>query len=538
MKNTLKFLFRYNSKSFKNFLFLLIISNLALAGVTVWEPEVLRFGVNAITQKSSSLLMQTAFQAGLLTIMLIIAKSVVSLCQVTVKNDCRLSLNKRLVEKMVDIEKKEMDRYQFGDISTTIIDNVNKCTDATISIVTDFTAGLGVMLISIIYMSVVEWRLMICIVLYYCVIRLILAQVNKKLKKNAEEVIAADKDGSNLLVSFLSNMINIRVSQNKSFFMEQLKQKETTIMKKNWKEYSWSNGQQDFIWAAAKAAEYLLVYAIGALVLGDIPLGTLFAFIFANDIFNNGIYQFSHYWQNRAKAEACIASINEFLENRSVEIGDNTEYIAPNDFAIRFEDVSFGYNENMVLDKINFTIQHGEKVLIKGGNGQGKSTLLKLICGLYRPSSGTVHYGNLNTATVHIDKLSSLYAYISQNSNILDGDTYQNIAMSKNYNKENINEILENLHIYHCKDTEPSRLSMGEKQRLNISRAFYKSSPIFVLADEMFSNIDMKNRDEILTLFYEKYKKSTVFIITHEDLDYPFDRVLTVGSAQVEEEII
>lgn len=302
---------------------------------------------------------------------------------------------------------------------------------------------------------------------------------------------------------------------------------------KNWKDFSWSNGQQDFIWASAKAAEYLIVYAVGILILGDVPLSTLFSFIFANDIFNNGVYQFTCHLESRVHAEAAIRSISDFLVLPE-ETGEEIQQYEKA-FSIRFENVSFGYGEKMILENVNFSINPGEKVLLTGENGQGKSTLLKLMGGLYRPAKGKIFYGDMDTETVHIHSLTALYSYISQKSNMLNGDVCQNIALSDSYNSEEIHNILKDIQMSHCRNTPPDRLSMGEKQRINIARALYKKIPVFVLADEIFANVDAENREKIIELFAEKYQECTVIMIAHEKFNYPFDKVLYVGNGKVTE---
>lgn len=531
MRKIFGFLLQYNEKKWKYYLAALVICSLGVAIVTVWEPEILRQGVEVIEQKNYQQLLKVGITAGIFILLLILLKVLLSLLQVKTQNDCYMSLDKSLIQKVVNIQKREMDDYHFGEISTVIVDNTNKCAESAIQALVDFSAGLGIIAISMVYMLTIEWRLLSAILLYYSIIQCILSIVTKKMRKNAEEVIEANKEGSNLLVSFLTNMLMIRIASNKKFFDEQYEKKERRIMMKNWKDFSWSNGQQDFIWASAKAAEYLIVYAVGILILGDVPLSTLFSFIFANDIFNNGVYQFTCHLESKIHAETAIHSIRDFLVIPE-EAGEEVEY-SEKKFSIRFENVSFAYGDKTIFENVNFSIAPGEKVLLSGENGQGKSTLLKLLGGLYRPTEGKIFYGDMDTEMIHIHSLASLYSYISQKSNILNGDVLQNIALSDSYDSEKIHNILLDIQMSQCEKTFPDRLSMGEKQRLNIARSFYKKVPALVLADEIFSNVDAKNREKILELFAVKYRECTVVMITHEKLNYQFDKVLHVGNGKV-----
>ncbi len=187
---------------------------------------------------------------------------------------------------------------------------------------------------------------------------------------------------------------------------------------------------------------------------------------------------------------------------------------------------------------MSFTIPYGEKVLIVGGNGQGKSTLLKLAAGLYRPAGGRIFYGDTDTSSMHLDAMSARYRYISQNSNILDGDVFQNVALAPEYDESRVRLLLERLWMAGKETVQPDRLSMGERQRLNIARAFYRPDPDFVLADEILANIDPANKNRVLRLFEEYYRDCTVLMVAHEAMDYTFDRILHVEHGAVREEII
>lgn len=534
MKKALSFFVQYTGRNWKKLIIGLIISNILLSVATTLESEAVRIGLAAISEKNGSGLIRTAVMAAGLTLLLLISKGAVSAFSINVVNGAQTALSQKLLNCLIRMEKKGSDQHPFGEVQTIILDNIHRSANAVSGLVTDFTAGLGLIVSAGIYMAVLEWRLMLCLIVYYAVVRLIIREVKKKLKKNTSEVMAAEVEGNNLLSSLLSNMIPLRLAENPAFFREKYEIAEKKIMWKTWKQFTWDNGQKDFIWAAAKVAEYLIIYAIGVLVLKDVPSQTLFSFIFASDIFNNGLYQFSFYWGNQARIEVYMESIKEFLK----EDGEKTEekLEIEEGFPIIFDHVSFAYKDKTILQDVNLTIQPGEKVLIRGGNGQGKSTFLKLIAGLYRPDKGTVYYGKMDTSGLSVETMSDEYAYISQNSHLLDGNVYQNMSLSEEVDQYKAKQLLNAFHIRVSGESFPDTMSAGEKQRLNITRDFYRKEKPVVLADEIFSNVDPENRNHIVQLFKEQFEKSTVCMITHDDIDYGFDRIFHVDGGKVWED--
>ncbi len=306
----------------------------------------------------------------------------------------------------------------------------------------------------------------------------------------------------------------------------------------NVKKFAWVNGLQDATWATMKLSEYVILYGLGGWMVVNVQtgIGTVFAFTLAIDLFVKGINSYVYSLTAKNTAIASVEKLNAVLNNPDTESG-LTGYLekASEPFAIMFDDVSFSYRDSKILERVNFEIKPGEKVLIKGLNGKGKSTLLNLICGLYRPTEGRILFGNTDTSNVSIDNLSDSYAYISQNSNMLNGSVYENIALNRSFSEEKCKKISAILNVERVTDNVPSSLSQGEKQRINIGRALYKNGVNVVLADEIFSNIDRDNTEFILQTFNEQFADKTVIMVCHDSYDYGFNKILMVGNNTVTE---
>lgn len=198
-----------------------------------------------------------------------------------------------------------------------------------------------------------------------------------------------------------------------------------------------------------------------------------------------------------------------------------------NDATIHFDNVSKGYNGNLILDNFNFKINKGEFITIIGSSGCGKTTALKLINGLLAPDSGKVYVDGNDIATVDQIQLRRNIGYVIQGVGLFPHmNIKKNIAYVPNLiKKEDKNKILNNVSNLikvvgmseDILERYPSELSGGQRQRIGIARAL-AASPKILLMDEPFGAVDEITRrllqEEILNI-YEKLGVTIVFI-THD----------------------
>lgn len=200
---------------------------------------------------------------------------------------------------------------------------------------------------------------------------------------------------------------------------------------------------------------------------------------------------------------------------------------------IKFVDVCFKYSnsDKWVLTNLNFTIKNGEKIALVGINGAGKTTIVKLICGFYSPTSGTILIDGVNIERFKRADLFTMMSAVFQDISIFPFSIGENVSMKKL--EETDYTLLEKclnlagLHEYILKlekgiETPLTRsieenghiLSGGQQQKLLLARSIYKASPILIL-DEPTAALDPIAESEL----YEKYMQlsadRTVIYISH-----------------------
>ena len=196
--------------------------------------------------------------------------------------------------------------------------------------------------------------------------------------------------------------------------------------------------------------------------------------------------------------------------------------------SLSFKNVSFDYgNDNNILNNINFFIQKGECIGIRGDSGSGKTTLINLMLGLLYPSKGEIIINDKVPALqTNIHKIMS---YTPQDSFLINGNILENIALGsemKDIKKEKIFKILKttrldeslNVNDKNFIDILLSRkidtLSGGQAQRIAICRNLYFNREINVF-DEFTSSLDIKTENKIIEFLNTLKRKHTILIISH-----------------------
>lgn len=536
MKEIISFLSA--QKISKKNLALLACGSFFLVILSLAQPEVLKRATNAIVDKKNDELVNALLLAAAASVIFLLLSYGRDIYTILTKNKYEKQISSQLLEKLIDTKIMKLNQRQFGDVSTILIRNVENYVSCMVSAVLELSSGVFSLIVTMAYMLLIEWRLALCVLLYNVVIRFFAVFVEKKMKQNTAAATDAMRISGNYMESLLVNMFTVRIYSNREFLHKYLKKNEQRVMKANWNSFVWSNGFQDFIWAFSKLAEFIIVYGVGSWLIlkGLTDISILLTFVFTNDYFTIGINNLSNYITLRAEARANQESLEDILFETDMEEGSDTTF--DYDLSMHFKNVSFGLSGKQILNNISFTINPGEKVLLKGESGSGKSTILKLMTGLYRPDSGSIYYGSQDIGEIHLDALAKVYGYITQHSNILEGNILTNIALQENPEMDQLDIILDRLNLAHIKENKPSSLSQGEQQRLNIGRFFYQKKPVFLFGDEIFSNIDENNRRRIIEQFETIYKDVTMVLISHEQVNMKFDRILCVRDGNVIEEVL
>lgn len=201
---------------------------------------------------------------------------------------------------------------------------------------------------------------------------------------------------------------------------------------------------------------------------------------------------------------------------------------------IFFEDVSFGYKSNKVfLNKITYRFSEGDRVLLLGGNGSGKTTFIKLLVGLYEPVEGNIFINGENMRKLNKEDIRKKVGIVSQDIFLFKGSVLDNILFGVDgKNRKDVENLLEKFelkdyinHLPNGLDTEIAQngtgISGGQTQIIAFIRAIIKEKDILIL-DEATSNLDQDTCKRIISILSENELYKMLFIISHQNYEYIF----------------
>lgn len=191
---------------------------------------------------------------------------------------------------------------------------------------------------------------------------------------------------------------------------------------------------------------------------------------------------------------------------------------------VEFRDVTFGYDEHVVLDHLNLKVMDAEQVTLAGRTGAGKSTILKLLLGLYEPQGGEVLIHGRPAAAVREEEKRKLFGYVEQTFHMVPGTVRDQItlydetipadrvkAVAELTGLDDVIESTENGYDTKC---TPELFSQGQWQLLSIARAAV-AEPQMLLFDEITANLDAETEKAVLLALKRVAKDRTVISISH-----------------------
>ncbi|MDU5109299.1 MAG: ATP-binding cassette domain-containing protein [Clostridium sp.] len=207
---------------------------------------------------------------------------------------------------------------------------------------------------------------------------------------------------------------------------------------------------------------------------------------------------------------------------------------------IQITNLSKKYDEQIILDNVNFKLPDSGLICLVGASGCGKSTFLNMLAGFDSDYIGEISVCGTSISGMSADELCDYrrnnIGFVFQNYNLLPGYTaLENILLSHELSgiKEDIDLLLYRLNIHEKKNEKIENLSGGEKQRVAIARALM-GNPQIILADEPTGALDRKNSTEIMELLKEISKERLVLVITHDEKICEFaDKIISINNKKI-----
>lgn len=226
--------------------------------------------------------------------------------------------------------------------------------------------------------------------------------------------------------------------------------------------------------------------------------------------------------QTIQSAMAGVKRIDAFLSQAEREIPPERKDTARGDVVL--SNVTFGYSEKNVLKDFSMTVKEGEQVTLVGRTGAGKSTVFKLLLGLYKPETGKITVGGVNVSDITDHERRSCIGCVEQHFSRVPGTVLEQITLGDNRITKEMAQnaaklagidstILSFEDGYETLCTD-GMFSQGEWQLLSIARAT-AANPAVLLLDEITANLDAETEERVLKALHRASKGRTVLSISH-----------------------
>ena len=293
----------------------------------------------------------------------------------------------------------------------------------------------------------------------------------------------------------------------------------------------------------------IMVVGSRSVVLGTMTLGTFLTYTIFLGLMITPVLQVVDTGSQFTEAAAGLERIHEILQERPEDADpDRTLAVKELTAAVEFRDVSFGYSPGKsVLERVSFSSPAGSITALVGSSGAGKSTVINLLAGFYKPTEGTITVDGYDLARVGLSGYRSQLGVVLQETFLFDGTILENVAFSRPVSSRQ--EILKACHaayvhefaerFEHGYETTVGergvRLSGGQKQRIAIARALLADPKILIL-DEATSNLDSESEFLIQEALARLIHGRTTFVIAHRlSTIQGADQILVLESGRIVE---
>jgi len=399
-------------------------------------------------------------------------------------------------------------------------------------------------------MFYLDWKLTLGIMVIAPVVAVILKQLARSIRKYAHHQQSSMEDITSVLKETLDG---VRVIQ--SFGLE----KEMGIrLTKTLDDYLLNRSKiiareeiagpvSEFVGSLVFAL--ICVYMAEQIIGGYSSTGTFMSFVAALAQFQPPIKKLQDAYIRLQQTVAATHRLFEIIDDPNEVPQSKSHQRFPKDFReVKFDNVSFSYDQRPILKNINMNVKRGEIIALVGESGSGKSTLVNLIERFFEPTSGRILIGDTPIDEIELSELRKNVALVTQDV-FLFNDTIEKNIQAGDFDRQDgsVEECARSANAYDfILNTESgfqtmagdrgARLSGGERQRISIARALYKDAPILIL-DEATSALDSASEVEVQKGLDRLMNGRTVFVIAHRlSTVVNADRILVLKDGQIVEQ--
>lgn len=447
-----------------------------------------------------------------------------------IKNSIVNTLRSELYHKILHLPIGYFTEKRKGDLISRITIDIAEVESSVVGTLEGWVRDPLTIILNFAFLFYLSPQLTLFLLIFIPIIGFVIGRISRSLKKQSLEAAIKYGESVSVLDETLGGLrvikaFNIESLLKKKFFTinDELLQAKNKIGYRR----DLASPVSEFLGVVVFAA--ILWYGGSKIISGTIPLeGSAFIgylALFYNII--NPAKSISLAFSNMQKGSAAIGRIEEVL-GTPITVDDNVngKQIRSFNNKIEFKNVRFTYDDAVILDNINLTIDKGRTIALVGSSGAGKSTLADLVPRFHDVTGGEVLIDGVNIKDYSLHSVRSLMSIVTQEPILFNDTIANNIRLGKQAASDE--EIAEAAKVANAHDfimhkehgyktnigDRGTKLSGGERQRLTIARALIKNPPILIL-DEATSSLDTESERLVQDAINNMMQNRTSIVIAH-----------------------
>ena len=437
------------------------------------------------------------------------------------------SIRRRLWQHVLRLPISFFDGHQSGETMSRITQDTNIVKTLITQHLITFITGIISIIGSIIFLLFIDWKMTVIMLISLPLSILIILPLGQKMYKIAMATQDEMANFSGNLGRVLSNIRLVKANLAEQTESNNGHKNISRLFHFGLKEAKIQAFISPFMTFIVMLVLVILIGYGGVQVAsGTLTAGALVAIIIYMFQIVVPFTQMASFFTALQKALGATERIQEILGHNS-ELEENKIEVTNANEPILFQNVSFAYNENEIIKKLDLSIPSGKMTAFVGPSGSGKTTLFSLLERFYTPSSGQITLGQTNIQEFDLMSWRSQFGYVSQESPLMSGTIKENIlyGLKEEVSDLQIQQAVQQANALEFIEKLPEglntevgeggmKLSGGQRQRIAIARALIRN-PKILLLDEATSNLDSESELLVQNALQQLMVNRTTLVIAH-----------------------
>ena len=429
---------------------------------------------------------------------------------------------RNMASKALHARQPALDGYKLGEVNSIFINDINNLQRFAERLFQNAIPGILGGILSIALFLQIHWLLALTAIVFSIIPMLVIKYLSPYMGKAYGEYRNRLSNANEIFSEHLYSVELVKTNVLEDKYLEK-EQKVLNELQKACEKRSITVGKFSIPMTASAFITILAISLVGGIIAikNYITVGELMSAVMLSDSIVSPVMAPSRTWTMYKQAQTSLSAIDTYcaLPEERQDGGERADIAN-----IQLDNVTFGYTEtDTVLNELSLSFKPGSLNVILGGNGIGKSTLIKLLTGVYDPRGGDIRLGGLSIGDWKLDKLRNLIAVACQEPVTFEGTIKKNLnygdpALVGKYTEllgldDEIRKLQNGYDTMLAWDGKP--LSRGQRQRIQLVRTLALDRSVYFL-DEPTSAIDVNKADQLSEILHDLARTKTVIVITHE----------------------